>query len=226
MIMSGGSDLNHRPHLTINVGLTPYVGMSLFTKFIKFMHALDTNYFVVNKVLSGFELNKHIQEGKLDLAIHPESGNSSGEIVSVPLWKEKILPVVSINHPLANLSKPISLSELAKYESVLLTNDSVLRQKFNVLAAQKGISPNVMGEVNLIYSNLQAIELGNSWGLIYERLLNDSLVVVELNDFTMDIEFHAYYLKKRREERLLWQFIDYLKQWLNQSDDLRHYFIQ
>ena len=134
--------------------------------------------------------------------------------------------MVFIGHPLAKLKTPISLAELAKYDAVLLTNESILRQKFNLLLKQKDISINTIAEVNTIYSNIQTVELGSSWCLVYERLLNEKLAVVELSDFSMDIEFHAYYLKKRTDERLIWEFVEYLRQWLSQSTDLSKFFIK
>jgi DNA-binding transcriptional LysR family regulator len=101
-----------------------------------------------------------------------------------------------------------------------------MRQKFNFLITQRSISPKIIAEVNTIYSNIQTVELGYSWCLIYERLLNEKLTVVELSDFTMDIEFHAYYLKKRSEERLIWEFVEYIRQWLSQSPDFSKFFIK
>ncbi len=226
MMKAEHNDRKSTPNLTINIGLNPYIGLSVFPEFLSYMHALETNYFIITKVESRKELNQSLTGGSFDLVILPDAGDCSANVTSVSLWKERVLPVVSINHPLAKCNKPISMSELATYDAVLLTNASVMRQKFNLLVAQKGISPKVIAEVNVAFNNIQTIELGYSWGLIYERLLNDKLVVVELSDFNMDIEFHAYYLSKRGDERLIWEFIEYLRRWLNQSADLSNFFIK
>ncbi|KTC85273.1 LysR family transcriptional regulator [Legionella cincinnatiensis] len=220
MMKAEHNDRKSRPKLTINVGLNPYVSLSVFAEFINYMLALKTNYFIINKIIPGKDLNTSLSGGNYDLFILPYTGNCPANITSIPLWKERVLPVVSITHPLAKRNTPISITELAEYDAVLTTNDSILRQKFNVLVAQKGISPKIIAEVNTVYNCIQTVEHGQSWCLIYERLLDDKLAVVELSDFTIDIEFHAFYLKKRSEERLIWEFVEYLRQWLSQSSDL------
>jgi DNA-binding transcriptional LysR family regulator len=190
------------------------------------MHSIKTNYFIVNKIAHGKDLNTHLTSGNFDLLIIPHLADCPAYISSIPLWKERVLPVVSIDHPLAKREHPISIAELLEYDGVLLTNESILRQKFNLLVSQKGLSSKIIAEVNTIYSNIQTVEHGNTWCLIYERLLNEKLTVIELSDFIMDIEFHAYYLKKRSEERIIWEFVEYLRQWLSQSPDLSTFFIK
>lgn len=225
MMKAEHNDRKSRPKLTINVGLNPYVSLSLFAEFMNHILSLNTNYFIVHKIISSKDLNTHLKGGDSDLFILPYAGNCPANMSSIPLWKERVLPVVSINHPLTKKKAPISIAELAEYDAVLTTNESILRQKFNVLASQKGISPKIVAEVNTVYHGIQMVELGSSWCLIYERLLNEKLAVVELSDFTIDIEFHAFYLKKRGEERLIWEFLEYFKQWLSQSPDLSKFLI-
>ncbi|KTD46275.1 LysR family transcriptional regulator [Legionella quateirensis] len=226
MMKAEHNDRKSQPKLTINIGLNPYVSISAFAEFTNYMHALKTNYFIVNKIVPAKELSTSLTSGNYDLIILPQVGNCPANISSVPLWKERIVPIVSIEHPLAKSRLPISMAELAQYDAVLLTNDSIMRQKFNLLLKQKDISIKTIAEVNTIFSNIQIVESGSSWCLIYERLLNDKLAVVQLSDFSMDIEFHAYYLKKRADERLIWEFVEYIRKWLSQSPDLSQYFIK
>lgn len=226
MMKAEHNDRKSQPKLTINIGMNPYISLSVFTEFVNYMHAIKTNYFIVNKIVHGKDLNTHLTGGNFDLFIIPNLGTCPVNMSSIPLWKEKILPVVSLDHPLAKQKQPITIAELLEYDGVLLTNESVLRQKFNLLVAQKGLSPKIIAEVNTIYSNIQTVEQGNSWCLTYERLLNEKLAVIELSDFTMDIEFHVYYLKKRSEERIIWEFVEYFRQWISQSSDLSKFFIK
>jgi DNA-binding transcriptional LysR family regulator len=226
MMKAEHNDRKSQPKLTINIGLNPYVSISAFAEFTNYMHALKTNYFIVNKIVPAKELSSSLTSGNYDLIILPQVVNCPANISSVPLWKERIVPIVSIEHPLAKSRLPISIAELAQYDAVLLTNDSIMRQKFNLLLKQKDISIKTIAEVNTIFSNIQIVESGSSWCLIYERLLNEKLAEVQLSDFSMDIEFHAYYLKKRTDERLIWEFVEYLRQWLSQSPDLSQYFIK
>jgi DNA-binding transcriptional LysR family regulator len=226
MMKAEHNDRKSQPKLTINVGLNPYAAISVFAEFMNYMHILKTNYFIVNKIVPSKEFASSLTSGNYDVVILPLADNCPANITSVPLWKERVLPVVSIEHPLVKCKIPISLADLAQYDAVLLTNDSVMRQKFNLLLKQKRISIKTIAEVNTIYSNIQTVESGSSWCLIYERLLNEKLVVVELSDFSMDIEFHAYYLKKRADERLIWEFVEYLRQWLGQSTDFSQFLIK
>jgi DNA-binding transcriptional LysR family regulator len=226
MMKAEHNDRKSQPKLTINVGLNPYAAISVFAEFMNYMHILKTNYFIVNKIVPSKEFASSLTSGNYDVVILPLADNCPANITSVPLWKERVLPVVSIEHPLVKCKIPISLADLAQYDAVLLTNDSVMRQKFNLLLKQKRISIKTIAEVNTIYSNIQIVESGSSWCLIYERLLNEKLAVVELSDFSMDIEFHAYYLKKRADERLIWEFVEYLRQWLGQSTDFSQFLIK
>lgn len=89
--------------------------------------------------------------------------------------------------PLAKCNIPISLADLEQYDAVLLTNESIMRQRFNLLLKQKHISMKTLAEVNTIYTNIQIVESGSSWCLIYEQLLNEKLTLVKLSDFSMDI---------------------------------------
>lgn len=226
MMKAEHNDRKSQPKLTINIGLNPYAAISVFAEFMNYMHILKTNYFIVNKIVPVKEFTSNLTSGNYDLVILPQVDNCPANITSVPLWKESILPVVSIEHPLAKCKIPISLADFAQYDAVLLTNDSIMRQRFNLLLKQKHISIKTIAEVNTIYTNIQIVESGSSWCLIYERLLNEKLAVVKLSDFSMDIEFHAYYLKKRADERLIWEFVEYLRQWLGQSTDFSQFLIK
>lgn len=226
MMKAEHNDRKSQPKLTINIGLNPYISISAFAEFTNYMHGLKTNYFIVNKIVPAKEFITNLTGGNYDIVILPQVENCPANIISVPLWKERILPVVSIEHPLAKCTMPISIADLAQYDAVFLTNDSIMRQKFNSLIKQKNVSIKTIAEVNTIYSNIQIVESGSSWCLIYERLLNEKLALIELSDFSMDLEFHAYFLKKRADERLIWEFVEYLRQWLSQSTDLSRFFIK
>ncbi|CDZ78457.1 Morphology and auto-aggregation control protein [Legionella massiliensis] len=227
MMKAEHNDRKSQPKLNINVGVNPYVSFSVLPEFINHMHEHHPEYFIVSKIAPGKDRRINLENGNFDLVILPKAGDSSVDSISTTaLWQEKILPVVSVNHPLAKQDSPISLAELVKYDAILLGGQSLLRQNFDALVAQKGLSLKIAAEVNTIYNNIKMIEFGKSWGLINERLLNEQLRIVQLSDFSMDLEFHAYYQKKRSEERLIWMFVEHLKKWLHNSPDFRKYLIK
>ncbi|CDZ78527.1 Cyn operon transcriptional activator [Legionella massiliensis] len=217
MVKAELSNSNCRPHLKIKLGSSPYVSHLVAPEFITYMNDHKTNYFIVNSSIATKELVTSLNSGNVDIIIAPALGNHPHNFSCLPLWKEKMIPVSSIHHPLAKLNKAISISELAQHEAVLLMEDSPIRSKFDLLLSEQDISIKLIAEVNSIHSNIHLIEMGTGWCIINERMLNEKLSTIELNDLSMDLEFNAYFLKKRADERLIWAFVEYLQQWLSES---------
>lgn len=210
------------PLKLINVGTSVYVANSIIQDFMHSEEISSSNYFFNIKLLAEPYIIDSLNSGEYDLIIAPPVYDCSSSVISIPLWKEKILAVVGANHPLARNKKPISITELMSHDVALMEKGFTLRKKLDSLSEGLHTPLKAIFESNSIYNNIALVEKGVGWCLIHERLLNPNLISVELSDCNMEIEFHCSFLKRREDERLIWQFLEQIRKWIL-ADYLKQY---
>ncbi|HFR4919354.1 TPA: LysR family transcriptional regulator, partial [Legionella pneumophila] len=218
LISSTGTD-KKKPQLLLNIGTTVYIAQTIIPPLIIHMNALDLNYFINTKLIADKDVAHGLSEGAYDLIISPFMSNSA-EIKSVPLWREKLIPIVGLSHPLAKIKEKLSFAELAEFDAVLMEKNFIIRRIIDNEAEKQKLTLKIRAEANIIYNNIALVEQGMAWSMINERLLNPNLKPLELSDYALSIDFYCHFLQKRTDERLIRIFIDNLVNWVNTSSEL------
>ncbi len=101
------------------------------------------------------EIEQRLLAGEADLGIGFVPSKRE-EIESEPLYEERLSLIVSGTHPLADREQ-VQLSELGQLPLVLLPTSSCTRRQWDTYAAQAGITPPILVEMNSIHGILQAV---------------------------------------------------------------------
>ncbi len=210
-----------KPKLLINIGVSVYIETNIIPELIMYLNSLELDYLVITNLISDNNVFQGLKEGHYDLTISAKPPEKGTELKSIFLWQEKIIPVVSYQHPLAKIKGILSIADLIKYDAILVDKSLVIRQLLDEEVEGKSFSLKIKAQTNNIYSTIAVVEEGLGWSMIYERLLNSNLVPIKLSDFSPTITFHCHLLKARADDRLIRVFIDHLLNWVNTSNLLK-----
>lgn len=209
-----------QPQLLLNLGTSAYIAKTIVPPMMFYMNSLGLNYFITTNLIADKDIVQSLRENDNDLIIAPFV-ESVSEVKSIRLWREKLIPVVDLSHPLAKIKGKRSLAELAEFDAILMDKSFIIRKVIDKEAEKQKLTLKIKSEANIIYNNIALVEHGMGWCVVFERLLNENLVPIQLSDYEPTIDFYCHYLKQRVNERLIRIFADNLINWTNTSSELK-----
>ncbi|QEY52115.1 LysR family transcriptional regulator [Legionella longbeachae] len=223
MLQLEGKDCNSR--LLCNIGASVYIAQSVLPDIQKYITSINNNLLMNVKLIHERDVVDGLFSGNFDVIISPLCFSFPKTVASIPLWREKLLLVAADDHPI-HFKKNLTLSELALYDAVVMEKEIALRHKIDELLWSNDLNLRVISEANTIYNNIAMTQQRLGWSVIYERLLEPGLSPIKIEGCDLNIEFHAYFLVKRKDERMIRLLLDYLQQFIKGSNEWKHLAIQ
>ncbi|KTD09110.1 LysR family transcriptional regulator [Legionella gratiana] len=223
MLQLEGKNCNSR--LLSNIGASVYIAQSVLPDIQKYISSQNNNLLMNIKLIHERDVVDGLFSGNFDIILSPLSFSFPKTVTSIPLWREKLLLVAADDHPI-HLNKNLTLSDLALYDAVVMEKGMALRQKIDELLWNNDLNLRVISEANTIYNNIAMTQQQLGWSVIYERLLQPGLSPIKIEGCDLDIEFYAYFLVKRKEERMVRLLIGYLQQFINASNEWKNFAIK
>ncbi|KTD59802.1 LysR family transcriptional regulator [Legionella sainthelensi] len=223
MFQLAGKDDHSR--LLSNIGASVYIAQSVLPEIQKYISSLNTNLLMNVKLIHERDVADGLFSGNFDVIISPLCFSFPKTVASTPLWREKLIIVAADDHPLHH-KENVTLEELALYDAVVMEKEIAIRQKIDELLWSNNLNLRVISEANTIYNNIAMTQQGLGWSVIYERLLTPGLSPIKVEGSDLYIDFHVYFLMKRKEERMLRLLIGYLQQFINASSGWKQFAIK
>jgi DNA-binding transcriptional LysR family regulator len=161
---------------------------------------------------SSDKIEKTIISGQNDVVI-VATPRAINKIQSTPFFREELVLIVSRNHPLA-AHKTASLSDILPYPFIIREEGSATRGVVLSAFTRMGLNPSVIIEVNSTEFIKEWVSEGKGVSILIRRAINrvedTSIIAIPLTE-PMFMEVSVLYLKSRKHDRAIQQFVAYLK---------------
>jgi DNA-binding transcriptional LysR family regulator len=133
------------------------------------------------KFMESEQAISRLQRREIELVLTTIPSPLNRDLTSKTLWKDKLLFVVSNDHPLAKRSDKLRLNELAHLTAILPDNQTttfqIIEQTFQKhhIPLKRVLSVNYLETIRALVSN----NLG--WSLLPEIMIDDSLTVLDID---------------------------------------------
>ncbi len=193
----------------LSIGTCPHVGVYHLAPVLKHLRnsypgiQLDINFDnTVNTIAA-------VKNSQLELALCAMHGPAPKGLQEIEVWSENLLIVVAPGHPLATNSN-IDVALLMKFVAILCNGPSVSRMIIDqALAAHAVRVSEVLGASDL-ESMKMMISIGLGWGCLPEKLVDDSLVVLEIPHLKLSQRISLIKNQDRTLSRVSQLFVDQL----------------
>lgn len=118
--------------------------------------------------------------GRFDLAIITLALEAESRIRSQALWKDQLQFVASATHPLATLEN-IRLADLSQHQAILPDINTYTTQLIKALFDREGQTLSINMATNHLDSIKMMLSIGLGWGVLPERIIDDSLVILSVD---------------------------------------------
>ncbi|AMP88449.1 LysR family transcriptional regulator [Legionella pneumophila] len=200
---------------SIIIGASVYVSHYVLPSFFKYLKETNPDIQAHLKTISEKEVEYILNHGTIDLAICPAREVSEKLLGDSLLWEEKLNLVVAANHELAHRTSALTLTELSQFPAILTEKGAALRDKIDTLFEKNQLVLNLGFEMSTIDAIKSLVEYGLGWSYLPDSLLSKKLKILTIKDLELTIPFHAYYLKKRINDRLINDLLSNFKKWQN-----------
>lgn len=161
------SDMEKAKTGSFSVGLTPQWGVMAYSHIIGKFYEVYPNVMVKVTEEIASPLIRMLQEGELDMAIIPLTGNSMLPLESMILQTEELLLAIPKSHakdlPLQNAEgsfPSISIPDLAKEPMIFSQKKTTIRKLENQCFSAFHIIPQIVAEINSHPASLVMVEQG------------------------------------------------------------------
>ena len=161
------------------------------------------------KTIGETEVDHYLNHGTVDLVICPERTLSEKLFTTIHLWQEQCHVVVNHNHQLAQINKPLSLTELSHFPAIFTEKGAAIRDKMEILFHENQLNFNLGFEITTTDAIKTLVEYGLGWSVLPKKLISKQLKILNIDAINVLINFDAYYLKKRAEDRGINNFLKF-----------------
>lgn len=205
--------LSFEHHLLI--GATVFVSHYVLPTFLSFLKSTNARLQLYIKTMAEYDVETYLNHGLVDLVICPEREISDGLFSTVNLWNEPYTLKINKKHDLVKQKKIISLSELASFPAVLNEQGTSLRDKIELAFQQNLVNLNIGYEISTVDGIKAMLEHGLGWSYLPKNITSDELCELQINEIDINLNFNAYFQKRRGQEASIQTFLDYFNKWKN-----------
>lgn len=196
------------------IGASVYVSHYVVPDFLKYLQEINSVIKVHMKTISEKDVEHILNHGMVDLVICPAQEVSEKLLSTSILWKEKFNLVVATDHELAKGSSSTpSLSEVAQFPAILTEKGAAIRDKIDTLFEEHHFSLKLGFEISTLDAIKTLVEYGLGWSYLPNSLLSNKLKIITIKENELTIPFHAFYLKKRKDDRMINDFLEQFMKW-------------
>lgn len=195
------------------IGASVFVSHYVLPDFLSYLNSAKSNLQLHIKTMGECDIENHINHGLVDLVICPDKEVPSKLFTKIKLWEEHYYLVVSQDHELAKLNKPITLADLANFPAILTERGASLRDRIEFLFQDHELNLNLGFEISTIDGIKALVEHGLGWSVLPKRMISENIAMLETNSLNIHLIFNAYIPKRRMEERGILSFLEYFNKW-------------
>lgn len=193
----------------LSIGTSPHIGVYHLASVLK--HFRET----FNDVEMDIQFNNSIstlsavEEGVFEMALCAMSGPAPGKLREIEIWTEKLQVVVAPDHPLAT-DENTNFDLLMKCPAVLPNSPSASRVTIDkALSTFESKATVTLGASDLETMKMM-ISIGLGWGCLPEKMIDDSLVVLDIPELKITQRISLVRHQDRTLSRAAQAFIDTL----------------
>ena len=128
--------------------------------------------------------HEQIVQGNLELGIITLAPTPHERLASIPIWRDELAFVCSIDHPLTN-NERIHIEQLPEYPAILPNMSTFTGRIVKQLFAERGLVLNVAMSTNYLETIKMLITVGLGWSVLPVSMLDDSLQVINVPNVTI-----------------------------------------
>lgn len=200
--------------ILLNIGGTVTVGTCILCPLVKKYEKIYEKASVKVIVNNTTVIEKMLLESSLDLAI-TEGQIHSKDIIKLPLFKDELVVICSVNHPMAEAGE-IALEELANKDFIGREQESRDRNAFEQFLLEKGVEVNVKWSCTNTEAIKNAVMSGQGLAIlsklvIIKELQKKKLHVVPIKGVKIQRDICLVYHKDKFLSEQLKAFIEVSK---------------
>ncbi len=153
---------------------------------------------------------EQIIHGQADMAITTCPLVSYQDLNILPIWQEKLLPVVSQYHPL-NQHPTLTVATLSQYKALLPAPNTFTRTMTQAKFAEANVRLTLENTVNSLQAIQYMVATGLGWSLLPEILIRPPLVSLPLPDLYLQRELGIITHKQRVRAFAAQELIQYIE---------------
>ncbi|HEX4911246.1 MAG TPA: LysR family transcriptional regulator [Permianibacter sp.] len=118
-----------------------------------------------------------VEQGLRELAIVTLPDEPQASVTAVPVWRERLIPCVQRDHPLAR-GKEVAIADLAAHRAVLLGGHTFTQQKVDQLFAAHRVELQDRTSSSYLEAIAMLVTAGQGWALLPDIMVRDELVAL------------------------------------------------
>ncbi|KTD63757.1 LysR family transcriptional regulator [Legionella santicrucis] len=200
----------------IIVGASVFVSHYILPNFLSYLKTVDSSLIIHIRAMGENDIEDYLNRGTVDVVICPERELSS-KVITTQLWQERYYFVVNKSHELSQINRLVSLTDFVNHPAIFTQKGGVIRDKVEKAFHKNQLNLNVSLEISTLDAIKSLVEFNLGWSVLPSKLLSDQLKVLNVDTKDILLNFDAFYLKKRMEERAITDFLHIFDKWQSQN---------
>jgi DNA-binding transcriptional LysR family regulator len=194
----------------LRLGTTGHVGKYTLPRLLKQLSERYPSVSIDLSIAKRESIISDMQQGQFELALVPMDGlqhtNLPEQLHSTEVFCEKIVPVVSVDHPLCALPS-VSIHDLHDVGAILPTVKSLQRMAITAQLARHSIAEKVRFESDDFELIRLMVAVGLGWGCLPQTMVDDTLKELPVAELTTKHSVHLIRHRDRTPTRAADAFI-------------------
>ncbi|MBV1879688.1 MAG: LysR family transcriptional regulator [Pseudomonadales bacterium] len=129
--------------------------------------------------------HEQIVQGNLELGIITLAPTKHNRLASIPIWKDKLVFVCSVDHPLASADK-VFIGDLPEYPVILPDMSTFTGRIIKELFEERGHALNISMSTNYLETIKMLVSVGLGWSVLPESMLDDSIKILNVPNISIE----------------------------------------
>lgn len=152
---------------------------------------------------------QEIQDGRHDIAVVTLAPNTPDTIAQHPIWQDKLVFVVSQEHPLATISQ-IGLKDLSQHTGILPDKNTYTTRLIQTLFDQQQIPLEIKMATNHLESIKMMVSVGMGWGVLPASMVDSQVIELSVRDIQVSRQLGYIHHHQRTLSQATQAFIQLL----------------
>lgn len=193
----------------LSIGTSPHIGVHHLATVLKNFRKSYTDVDIDIQFNNSVKTLASVEEGLFEMALCTIHGPVSPRLREIEIWREKLVVVVSPDHPLA-FEDNLDFNLLTKCPAVLPDNPSVMRTMIDRTLVANDAKATVSLEATDLETLKMMISIGLGWGCLPQSLLDDSVIALDIPQLQLQQRISLVRHQDRTLSRAAQAFMDTL----------------
>lgn len=181
----------------LNIGTSHHIGLHRLAPVLKQFTRENPDVQLAIRFLDSEEGCNSVENGSLELAIVTLPSSPSPKLLIDKIWDDPLSFVFSLDHPLANLDRALTIKDLAQHTAILPAVGTFTRDIIEVACEKMGLKLPITMETNYLETIKMMASIGLGWSALPDQMVDKDLAKASVDGLFLNRSLGTVIHKER-----------------------------